>query len=114
MLRVVPNTHLAGTVKAGSQRRERHDHGPAAVAFDSIVRSDARQRPHPAQVFLQHISQVTDVECVPVILCVWRGGESRGRQDLTKTFSRIELSDTLQTLNTIGVIYFKRQLFTPP
>lgn len=60
--------HLACTVKARSQGCQRHNDSPAVIAFDSIERSDARQSPDPAHMFLQHISQVTDIEGIPVIL----------------------------------------------
>lgn len=60
--------YFACTVKASSQRRQRPQDGRTVVAFDSIERSDARQGPHPSQVFLQHVSQVTDKEGISVIL----------------------------------------------
>lgn len=60
--------HLACTVKPSSQGCQCHNDSPAVVAFDGIERSDARQGPDPAQMFLQHISQVADIEGIPVIL----------------------------------------------
>lgn len=46
------NTHLACTVETSSQGCQCHNYSPAVVAFDGIERSDARQGPHPAQLFL--------------------------------------------------------------
>lgn len=63
--------YFACTVEASSQRRQRPQDGRAVVAFDSVERSDAGQRPHPSHVLLQHVSQVADVEGISVIL-PWR------------------------------------------
>lgn len=60
--------YLACTVEATSERCQCHNYSPAVIAFDSIERSYTRQGPQPAQVFLNHVSQVTDVEGIPVIL----------------------------------------------
>lgn len=60
--------HLACTIEASSQGCQCRNYSLAVIAFDSIEGSDTRQGPHPAQVLLQHISQVTDVEGIPVIL----------------------------------------------
>lgn len=65
-------THLACTVKANSQGCQCCNYSPAVIAFNSIKRSNARQGPCPAQVFLKHISQVTNIEGIPVIL-KWGG-----------------------------------------
>lgn len=66
-----PKAYFACTVEASSQWSQRPQYGRAVVAFDSVERSDAGQRPHPSHVLLQHVSQVTDIEGISVIL-PWR------------------------------------------
>lgn len=62
------NTHLACTVEASSQGGQYHDYSLTVIAFDGVEGSDAWQGPHPAQVLLEDIPQVADVEGIPVIL----------------------------------------------
>lgn len=88
------NTHLACTVEASSQGCQCHNNSPAVIAFDRIEGSDTRQGPHPAQVFLQDISQITDVKGIPVVL--WPSGWKMGQKvflkssPVTKTSPKVE------------------------
>lgn len=60
--------HLACTVKAGSEGGQRHYDSAAVVAFDGVEGGDAGQSSGPAQVLLQYVAQIADVERVPVVL----------------------------------------------
>lgn len=64
----ISQIHLACTIKASSKGCQCLNYSPTIVTFDGIERSDARQGSCPAQVFLSHISQVTNIEGISVIL----------------------------------------------